>query len=70
MKSCAGKSPSEIQKQNQQFILATIDQTWLEFRQNAKMAKEQQILDSFVGNKDHDRVRDLKEDVMKQMHNK
>ena len=65
MKSCAGKSPSEIQKQNQQFILATIDQTWLEFRQNAKMAKEQQILDSFVGNKDHDRVRDLKEEYNK-----
>lgn len=65
MKSCAGKSFGEIQKQNQQFILATIDQTWLEFRQNAKMAKEQQILDSFVGNKDHDRVRDLKEEYNK-----
>lgn len=65
MKSCAGKTPSEIQKQNQKFILATIDQTWLEFRQNAKMTKEQQILDSFVGNKDHDRVRDLKEEYNK-----
>lgn len=65
MKNCIGKSPSEIQKQNQKFILSTIDQTWLEFRQNAKMAKEQQILDSFVGNKDHDRVRDLKEEYNK-----
>ena len=60
-KSCEGKTKEEIQRQNQQFILSTIDQTWISFREEAKIAKEQQTLDRFSYNEDHDRVHELKE---------
>lgn len=58
--SCIGKTKEEIQKQNQKFILSTIDQTWLSFKEEAKITKEQQALDNFVINETHDRVYELK----------
>ena len=59
--SCRGKTKAEIQNQNRQIILSTLDSAWLEFRTVTKISKEQQILDKFVGNDDHDRIYELKQ---------
>ena len=65
IESCRGKSQDEIQKQNQRFLLDTLDTTWLEFRELVKVTRDQQVLDAFVSNDSYDRVHELKQNYNK-----
>lgn len=58
--TCQEKTKDEIQQYNQKIILSTLDQTWSDFKESAKVVRKQEILDDFFQSKDHDRIHELK----------
>lgn len=57
-----GKTKEEIQKINQDIMLKTLDESWINFRELTKLKKDQHVLDIIGGNDKHDRVIEMKED--------